>query len=600
MKVLDLGIVIPLYREWVYAKTVIQNAKIRGEIVQKAIRILGLSKPRVYDVFNRLEKGESVVSVAKVKRKKTGSRLGSLEKELREKEGFALCELMYAGEVLHEQKKQTKAEGNAKTVGFTLNRDYGKSQEFAIELAEKLGKVRPGVWDRHKFGRWLNEKGLARKQVKQPLASITWSEPYANRAWMIDASPLNAVYLHPSKKYLAVRPDLEMGITRIYEGSEDSQLRKVIIYVAVEVYSKTFYVYAYAPSAIGGDSTHGGENSTDWADFFTRAVLPKEDDYIPLQGLQEILYTDGHSAFKTLDPFFYRLGIKRIPHFPGHSKAKGPVESRISAIKRSCEVRIVKGMISNLDELNELLYRYQIHRNDKLGNYAKWLASVQKNPIRAVTKQNLKDAMVSELVRDVDAYGCVSIEARKYLLRYSSEEVAIDRCGEEVSIYKRYDGSYVATTNDGRHLLLDDQGPIGRTSGSYENVGGRKGFRETERVKNRKKALKGAKSVEKSIVLSDVLPDLPEIPYGKLNIPKLEMKTHTPAPPTEFSTVDDAYDWLLEELEFSEEIPDEEIDKIVLYNLKSCKRKVGSIPAQEVLDLVEMIREYFTSKESGN
>lgn len=70
MKILDLGIVIPLYREWIYAKTVIQNAKIRGEIVQKAIRILGLSKPRVYDVFNRLEEGESVVSVAKVKRKK--------------------------------------------------------------------------------------------------------------------------------------------------------------------------------------------------------------------------------------------------------------------------------------------------------------------------------------------------------------------------------------------------------------------------------------------------------------------------------------------------------------------------------------------------
>lgn len=70
MKILDLGIVIPLYREWIYAKTVIQNAKIRGEIVQKAIRILGLSKPRVYDVFNRLEEGESVVSVAKVNVKK--------------------------------------------------------------------------------------------------------------------------------------------------------------------------------------------------------------------------------------------------------------------------------------------------------------------------------------------------------------------------------------------------------------------------------------------------------------------------------------------------------------------------------------------------
>lgn len=70
MKILDLGIVIPLYRDWIYAKTVIQNAKIRGEIVQKAIRILGLSKPRVYDVFNRLEKGESVVSVAKVNVKK--------------------------------------------------------------------------------------------------------------------------------------------------------------------------------------------------------------------------------------------------------------------------------------------------------------------------------------------------------------------------------------------------------------------------------------------------------------------------------------------------------------------------------------------------
>ncbi|EMO68051.1 hypothetical protein LEP1GSC132_0257 [Leptospira kirschneri str. 200803703] len=129
-----------------------------------------------------------------------------MEKDLREKEGFILSELMYAGEVLHEQKKKTKTEGNAKTVGYALNRDYGKSQEFAIELAEKLGKIRPGVWDRHKLGRWLNDKGLARKQIKSPLASITWSEPYANRAWMIDASPLNAVYLHPSKKYLSVVP----------------------------------------------------------------------------------------------------------------------------------------------------------------------------------------------------------------------------------------------------------------------------------------------------------------------------------------------------------------------------------------------------------
>ncbi len=241
MKVLDLGIVIPLFREWNYAKTVIQNSKVRGEIVQKAIRILGLSKPRIYDIFNRLEKGEAVVSVSKVKRKKTGSRLGSLEKDLRDKEGFILSELMYAGEVLHEQKKKMKTEGNAKTVGYALSRDYGKSQEFAIELGEKLGKIRVGVWDRHKLGRWLRDKGLARRQVKQPLASITWSEPYANRAWMIDASPLNAVYLHPSKKYLAVRPDLEAGLTRIYEGSEDSQLRKIHIYVAVDVHSKAFF-----------------------------------------------------------------------------------------------------------------------------------------------------------------------------------------------------------------------------------------------------------------------------------------------------------------------------------------------------------------------
>lgn len=80
MKVLDLGIVIPLFREWNYAKTVIQNSKIRGEIVQKAIRILGLSKPRIYDIFNRLEKGEAVVSVSKVKRKKQDPGLGVWKK----------------------------------------------------------------------------------------------------------------------------------------------------------------------------------------------------------------------------------------------------------------------------------------------------------------------------------------------------------------------------------------------------------------------------------------------------------------------------------------------------------------------------------------
>lgn len=45
------------------------------------------------------------------KRKKTGSRLGSLEKDLREKEGFILSELMYAGEVLHEQKRKRKRKG---------------------------------------------------------------------------------------------------------------------------------------------------------------------------------------------------------------------------------------------------------------------------------------------------------------------------------------------------------------------------------------------------------------------------------------------------------------------------------------------------------
>ncbi|MEI7014830.1 integrase [Leptospira licerasiae] len=599
MKVLDLGIVMPLYREWNYAKTVVKNAKVRGEIVKKAMSILGLSKPRVYDVFHRLEKGESVVSVAKVDRKKTGSRLGNSEQELREKEGFILSELMYSGEVLHEQKKGTGTEGNARTVGFSLNRKYGKSMEFAIEQGEKLGLVRAGVWDRFKLGRWLNERGLARRQVKQPLASVSWMEPYANRAWMIDASPLNAVYLQPGGKHLAIRRDIESGLTRIYEGSEESKLRKVHIYVAVDVFSKAFFTWAYAPTAIGEDSIYGGENSTDWLDFLSKTFLEKEDDYIPLQGLPEKLYTDGHTAFKTLDPIFGRLGIDRTSHFPGHSKAKGLVEGRISAIKRSCEVRITKGMISNLDELNELLYRYQIHRNDTIGNYAKWLASVQEHPIKAVTKQNLKDATISEQIRDVDAYGCVSIEARKYLLRYSSDEIALDRCGEAVSIFKRYDGSFVAVTKDGKHLSLDDQGPIGRSSGSYENIGGRKGFRDTDRVKNRKKALKGAKIREKSITLSDVLPDLPETPFGKLHVPKLEMKTHTPAPPSEFLTVDEAYDWLVEELGFTGEIEDEEIDKIVLYNLKSCKKKIGNIPSQEVLDLLEMLNEYFQNKESG-
>ncbi|PJZ43697.1 integrase [Leptospira brenneri] len=607
MKQLDVGIVMPLFRDWKLARERGTRSEI-GQIVKRAVDSLGLARPQVYNIFNRLLEGESIFSVAKVERKKTGSRLGVAEIALREIEIYEITKLMFAGEVQHEQAKTgTGKDRDLRTVGFALNRKYGKSMEFAIEQAERLGTIRKGVWDRFKLGRALNERGITRKQMGKPLASVTWMATYANQFWMFDASPLNAVYLEPGKdSRISIRPDIESGLTRIYEGSKEATLRKVHIYVAVDVYSKAFYAYAYAPIAKGKESTHGGENSTDWHDFLCRAFLEKDDGFIPIQGTPERIYTDKHTAFESLSGFFSRLDIIQESHFPGHSKAKGPIESRISAIKRCCETMAVKGMIRDLDEFNLLLYRYQISRNDKLKSYKKWLKSANEKPINAVSKQNLTDASIKEEVRKINAYGCIEIEATQYLLRYPNGHVVSDRTKETVKVYRNPRSGFEVLTSDGIRLSADPAGPIGREPGSFKNVGDRSGLTETKRIRNRKKVLSSAKAVEKTLILSDALPNLPEIPYGKLHVSKEHRQTHTPMAPEKFESTDDAFEWMLNELGHSEDTLEElsmkladerdenlSIGAIVLQLLRSAKRKLGYIPAQEVYDTIEIIRGTF-------
>lgn len=494
----------------------------RGEIVARFMREKNLSKPSVHGLFNQLLEGQEIHKVAA--RKKTITRKSAEELAAKEKFIDAIAKVKYM------DQKGIKS--------------YGKPTEFAIMQAFNMGLIQQSeIPTRSTVDRWLKEAGLNRSSYSRVLASRSWDIEAPNVLWMTDASPANRIYI--SKSNIVTRPDIDPSDKHLDEILYRDNLRKVHIYIVVDVHSGAWFARAFASDPIGSNSKRTGENSIDFRSTLIEAMLPKYNGINPFEGIPQILYSDKGSAFKPLMPFFDKLEIEYMHHFPNNPKAKGFAEGGISRIKRSIETCMSSYTVRNIDDFNIVLQNHMIQNNQAHGHYDRFLQGCKQSPIKRITQKNISDAISRELERVVDAYGCVSVN--KKLLGVDMELV-----GVKVKLLER-NNTWIAKDPDGNVYECDPNGKVKNNvkdfsmyrvdeNGNKIPVTDRK---HSEKEKRRQRIKDEGKLLARTATTEDIL--YPESNLRHFPAAHFTKDTHSTLAPDEFDSVEQALTYILTE-----------------------------------------------------
>lgn len=529
-KPVDQFYLIEMFQLWNSYKP---HSKDRGEIVARFMREKDLSKPYVFGLFNELLDGQELHKVAA--RKKKITRKSPEELALKEKVIEAVAKVKYM------DQKGIKS--------------YGKPTAFAMRQAVNMGLILASeLPDRGTMDRWLDEAGLSRSQYSRVLASRSWDIEAPNILWMTDASPANRIYI--SKSNIVTRPDIDPSDKHLDEILYRDNLRKVHIYIVVDVHSGAWYARAFASDPIGSGSKRTGENSIDFRSTLIDAMLPKYNSINPFEGIPQILYSDKGSAFKPLMPFFDKLEIEYMHHFPNNPKAKGFAEGGISRIKRSIETCMSSYTVRNIDDFNIVLQNHMVHNNQIHGHYDKFLKGCIASPIRRITQKNISDAISRELERVVDAYGCVSVN--KKLLGIDMELV-----GVKVKLLER-NNTWIAKDPDGNVYNCDPNGKVMNSVKDFSmyrvDADGNKvpvtDRKNSEKEKRRNRIKEEGKLLARTATTEDIL--YPESNLRKFPAANFTKDTHSTLAPDEFDGVEQALTYILTETGLTvREIPEQ-------------------------------------------
>lgn len=441
--------------------------------------------------------------------------------------------------------------------------------ERAIEICEDMGLIEKGRYNRYRMDRILAREGLNFSSAQHRKVAHELAADYPMHVLVVDATPIDHYYMSLDRR--VVRYDgLASGDKHLDDYLERDKLSKVWVYYAVDMKTKAFLAMPFASSPKGATSRNPGENAEDWMEFLKWVFLPKQNIVSPLEGrrapfsdcpiegIPAILFSDRGSGIgksTLVNRMCLRLGINIVTHFPGNPSAKGVVESRIGAFKRSFECQINPSVIK---DINHLIYFYQAwaeHYCKDKGLYDRWLKESLGHPVTRVTPQNLQDVTVSHITRVINGYGCVSIDGEEWFVTWDGKYK-----GTKATIYRApsKDGFvYKAELCD--RVIVDCTN--GRRQHRFEEI---KSFPKTDGERNREEAQGLSKVIGNMQSYDDILPHDGDSKLVRMPSPSGKaINTHSPVVQQEFRTVDRAWRWVLNQTGlFFEEIPDETRDTI--------------------------------------
>lgn len=494
----------------------------------------GVSKETIYDRFREIENGVSRTIVA----------------------GYSgVAQVRKAKAQLEEEKAHMMTIALIKRGGKVGRQGYGVSTELALIAAENEGLIPKGKYTRSTVDRLLNQFGISTKLVDTPSVATELISPYPNHCWIVDATMKNHYFLNIKKNRIDFRSDIKYDTSHGMDIMEKHSLKRIWDYVLVDNYSKSYLMMTFAPDPKTAGAKHGGENTADWITFLTYAMMIKDDLRIPIQGIPKLIFCDEGSGLNSnhMKSFLGRLGVEVRNHFPGHASAKGAVESRIGAYKRTFGVTINRGTIYSLDELRSYDNRYLIYDNNKSGAFQKWADGIKDHPITKTTRKNIQDALVTEDEKVITAYGTIQIDKQHFFV--SSE---LPR-GTKVTVFTNSENSRCVQTDDGRIFVVKPYGKIQRNIETFEILDGRgHEARRSDLDQLRTWIQKTSQEFKEKIKLESYLRDTNITyfpPQGE------DAETHVAMAPAKILKVDEAISYVFNETGFTaDEIGEENLE----------------------------------------
>lgn len=551
-----------------------QSKRERGARMRDFRELTGLSKSTAYNILKKANEGVPYAEITAGKQQRK-PRKSEFEREQEKRDALTISAIkMLPGE-------------HAKAI----------PTELAIPMAENRGLIPVGKYDRCRMDRLLKLHQVNARSVRLTKAGRPITAQYPGHVFVVDATPIDHYYLTLDmrvKPYDAPQGDKHLDDLLAREG-----LYKIWVYYLVDMASKAFLLRPFAGLPKNPNSRNLGENSDDWIEFLRWCFLPKYGTPSPLhdrpaplrdcpiEGAPAVLWCDKGSGIGNntlVNRMCLRMGIEVKPHFPGNPRAKGVVESRISAFKRRYEPLIRKNTITNI---NELIYFYQAwadYHNKTYGFYDAWQKGVTDHPLIRVSPQNLHDAMVSNVVRHINGMGCVAIDGNEWFVAFE-EKYLNTKCTIYRPPVRDNEIRYIAELHDNTIRSLV---PASSIAHDFDDI---KSFPKTELERNRDDARALSKSIGKFISYSDTLPPEKDTKIVRFPSPSMALRTHSPFVPETFESGDEALRWLLNQTAlFLEEIPAGERE-VIVNGFSMAMNRIGHIPGSSVLELANILNQ---------
>ncbi len=476
--------------------------------------------------------------------------------------------------------------------------------ERAITMAENTGLIPAGRYTRATMDRLLEREGLNKRQTNIGTTAHGITAEYPGQVLVVDATPMDQYYLKLDGKVL--RYHTPEGDKHLDDLLHREHLVKIWVYYAVDMYSKAFLAMPFARLPREG-RRNSGENADDWYEFLKWVILPKSGISpiqgrpapfadCPFEGIPDVIYCDKGSGIgksTLINETMANLGPRIVTHFPGNPSAKGMVEGRISAFKRSAEVGFIPHTITNV---NELMYIYQAwvnYFNKTRMYYDKWRAGVKSNPILRATEEDFHHASVKSTTRTITQYGTVSLEKKDFFVHYDERYLHT-----KVTVYrpKTRDGGYRYTARlyDGKIVELVE----GRPEHAFNDI---KSHKKSHGAANREEVKRLSAQLSNIITFDTTLP--PDLSDNIVSFPQkfrqAEIAPSIIAPPV-FDTIDSAWKWMLNRTGlFMEEIPDDCVSAVSTI-LQAAFDKDRFISGEAATTIASIIEKNKTAEVSTN
>lgn len=544
--------------------TMWRNASSRSDkkkIVLTFAEQFGVSKETIYDRFREIENGVSRTIVA----------------------GYSgVAQIRKSQDQLEEEKAHMVTIALIKRGGKVGKQGYGISTELAITAAENEGLIPRGKYTRSTADRLLNQLGISTKLIDTPSVATELISPYPNHCWIVDATMKNHYFLNIKKNRIDYRDDIKYDSSHAMDILEKHDLKRIWDYFIVDNYSKSYLMMTFAPDPKTIGAKHGGENTEDFITFLTYAMQAKRNLQIPIQGIPKLIFCDEGSGLNSnhMKSFLGRLGIEVRTHLPGHASAKGAVEARVGAYKRTFGVTINRSRIYSLDELRNYDNRYLIFDNNKKGTFQKWADGTKDYPITKATQKNIQDALVTEDEKVITRYGTIQIDKQQFFV--SSE---LPR-GTKVVVFTNSEGKKCAQTDDGKIFQVKPYGKIQRNIETFEISDGRgHEVRVSELQQLRKQIQNESRKFKEKIKPESYLKDT-NITFFPAQGEDAE--THVAMAPSKILKVDEAITYVFNETGFTAD----EIGEEDLVAMREVFRKFidqyGHVPADTLYKIVNI------------